>query len=114
MNQYQKKILEFMNPKTLGSRESVLMNGVLGLVGEAGEVADLIKKWCYHDHELDQQKVIKEIGDILFYVALTAVAMQIDLADVAQQNIDKLTLRYPNGFNVEDSKAKKDEVPVFE
>ncbi len=110
-NDYQKKILTFVNPETMETKEGQLLNGVLGLVGEAGEVADLIKKWCYHKHDLDKEKISKELGDIQFYIALAANAFDIKLEDIAVQNIDKLNARYPTGvFTVEDSKEKKDEL----
>ena len=98
-----------MNPETMESNEAILLNSVLGITGEAGEVSDLIKKWCYHGHDLDVEKVRKEIGDILFYVSLMAVGVGSTLDEIAQMNIDKLSKRYPNGFSVEDSKLKRDE-----
>lgn len=98
-----------MNPETLETKEGMLLNATLGLVGEAGEVADLIKKWCYHGHDLDLVKLKKELGDIQFYIALATSAVDEQLETIAQMNVDKLTARYPNGFSVEDSKLKKDE-----
>lgn len=79
----------------------------LGITGEAGEVADLIKKHVGHDHDLDRNKVKKELGDVLWYVAVLANSLGISLQEVAQGNIDKLAARYPNGFNVEQSKNRK-------
>lgn len=109
LNQYQEKILTFMNPKTMETKSDVLLNGVFGLGGESGETLDLIKKWMYHGHELDKDKLRKELGDILFYVALTAYALDTPLQEIAVGNVNKLTARYPHGFTVEDSKAKRDE-----
>jgi NTP pyrophosphatase (non-canonical NTP hydrolase) len=109
-NKYQAKILDFMNPKTLAKPEQdILLNSVLGLAGEAGEVADLIKKWLFQDQDLDVEKLDREVGDVLFYCGLYANARRMLLSDIAQKNIDKLTLRYPNGFNLIDCKAKADE-----
>lgn len=108
-NEYQDKVEGFMNPSTLETFEGRLLNATLGLAGETGEVCDSIKKWAFHGHELDMDALKKEVGDILFYVAETASAIGITLEDAAIMNVEKLTKRYPNGFNVEDSKAKKDE-----
>jgi NTP pyrophosphatase (non-canonical NTP hydrolase) len=109
-DEYQAKILEFMNPETLKKDEDILMNSVLGMAGEAGEVCDLIKKWMFHGYELDLEKLDKEVGDTLFYVALYANARKRLLSDIAQMNVDKLTKRYPQGFSTEANKAKADEL----
>lgn len=71
----------------------------LGLAGEAGELADYIKKIIYHGHMLSTDKVIEELGDIVWYVAEMASALQLSLDDIAQHNISKLQLRYPAGFS---------------
>ena len=84
-------------------------NAALGLAGEAGEVADLIKKWLYHGHDTDWAKLHEELGDVLFYVAAIATLYGLNLDDIAQANIDKLKARYPNGFTAEDSRSRADE-----
>lgn len=82
----------------------------LGLTGESGEVADHIKKYIAHGHDLDREKVKGELGDVLWYIAVLSRQLGYTLGDVMQTNLDKLEKRYPNGFNTEDSKAKRDEV----
>ncbi len=81
----------------------------LGLAGESGEVADLVKKHVGHSHELDREKVKKELGDVLWYCATLAHALDLSLSEVIKANVVKLRTRYPEGFTVEDSKAKRDE-----
>ncbi len=108
-NSYQEFVISKMNPETLKTKEGMLMNGILGLCGETGETADLVKKWAYHSHDLDLVKIKKELGDIQFYVALCSSAIDELLEDVAQANVDKLSVRYNSGFTVEESKAKKDQ-----
>lgn len=76
---------------------------VLGLAGEAGEVADLTKKWKFHGHPYDRDKFLKELGDIQWYLAITASAHGFDLEEVMQANIKKLQERYPGGFSSEKS-----------
>ena len=71
----------------------------LGIAGEAGEVADLIKKEVGHGHETDHDKIAKEIGDVLWYVATLADAYGFSLSEVANININKLKARYPDGFS---------------
>lgn len=80
----------------------------LGVAGEAGEVADLIKKHVGHGHDLDDDKLVKELGDVLWYVAGIATARGISLSEVAERNIDKLRKRYPDGFSEAASKARQD------
>jgi NTP pyrophosphatase (non-canonical NTP hydrolase) len=75
----------------------------LGLAGEAGEVVDYLKKVVGHGHKLDKDKLVKELGDVLWYVAEICSAINADMSDVAQQNIDKLKARYPDGFSRERS-----------
>ena len=75
----------------------------LGLAGEAGEVVDYLKKVVGHGHKLDRDKLVKELGDVLWYVAEICSAINADMSDVAQQNIDKLKDRYPDGFSSERS-----------
>lgn len=78
----------------------------LGLCGEAGEFADLVKKFVGHGHEFDRVKAVKELGDVLWYVATLADVLGVTLDVVAQQNIAKLRARYPNGFSSEASKNR--------
>lgn len=81
------------------SAKDNLINAALGLTGEAGEVADLVKKHIYHGHELDTDKVIKELGDVLWYIAQACYALGVDMDTVAVTNIEKLLARYPTGFD---------------
>lgn len=80
----------------------------LGLAGEAGEVADEIKKIIGHGHNLNKDKLKKELGDVLWYVAALCNDLGLSMGDVAQANIDKLLVRYPNGFSQKDSRERKD------
>lgn len=86
-----------------------LANAGLGLTGEAGEVADIIKKHLYQGHGLPKDKIVEELGDLMWYVALTASLIGVDLKEVMQANIEKLWRRYPNGFRPEDSVHREDE-----
>lgn len=81
----------------------------LGVAGEAGEIADHIKKFIAHGHELDHEKVVKEIGDVLWYLAELATLLKIDLAAIATKNIEKLKKRYPEGFSEERSIHRNEE-----
>lgn len=78
----------------------------MGAAGEAGEVLELAKKYLYHAHDLDQDLLRKEIGDVLWYVAALCTVLGYDLAEVAQENLDKLSARYPDGFDPEKSRNR--------
>jgi len=79
------------------------LNFSMGLAGEAGEVVDYLKKVLWHGHEMDQDKLKKELGDVLWYVATIATTADLDLSEIAIANIEKLKKRYPEGFDEEKS-----------
>lgn len=79
----------------------------LGLAGEAGEVADLVKKQHFHSHPADPVKLRKEMGDVLFYLAAMCNACGDSLQTVMEANVEKLNERYPNGFEASRSINKK-------
>lgn len=87
-----------------------LLNAALGMAGEAGEAADMVKKWIFHGKGLDRVKLIKELGDVLWYVTQAADALNVSLETVANLNIEKLRLRYPDGFTHEAARARADEM----
>lgn len=101
INEYQKLAMTTLNPEL--SKKDVLINGVMGLCGESGEAIDIVKKHLAQGHELDREHLIKELGDIAWYLAETATALDVDLEDVLTRNIDKLKARYPEGFSTERS-----------
>lgn len=102
MNEYQGLAKRTSN-RALTKGEH-LINGALGLAGESGEVADLVKKAYMQGYNtIDRANIAKELGDILWYIAEAASAIDYDLNTIAQMNIDKLCKRYPDGFDPERS-----------
>ena len=102
-NNYQRKAMRTATPKC---RDAA--NAALGLAGEAGEVADEVKKFLYQGREWDAEKIIEELGDVMWYVALMADLMDVPLDFVMEYNIDKLQRRYPDGFSFEASEERAD------
>ena len=96
-NEYQKLAMTTLNPAL--DKKDILINSVMGLCGEAGEAIDIVKKWLAHGHELDREHLAKELGDIAWYLAEAATALDLSLDDILQANIDKLKKRYPEGFD---------------
>lgn len=101
INEYQELAMRTLNPEL--ARKDVLINGVMGLCGESGEAIDIVKKHLAQGHELDREALVKELGDIAWYLAETAYALDVKLEDVLQGNIDKLKKRYPEGFEADKS-----------
>ena len=101
INEYQLLAMRTLN-KELDKKE-VLTNSVMGLCGESGEAIDLVKKHLFHGHELDRDSLIKELGDIAWYLAEAAEALEIPLEEIFKRNIEKLRKRYPEGFSEERS-----------
>ena len=101
-NEYQKLALRTAQTDKLTARE-LLLNSALGLCGESGEVADLLKKYHFQGHNLDLDHVAKELGDIAWYLAVGAYAIGYDLETILQMNVDKLKARYPDGFSADRS-----------
>ena len=101
INEYQRLALRTLNPALTG--KDVLINGVMGLCGEAGEAIDIVKKHLAQGHELDKERLAKELGDVAWYLAETASAIGYSLEDILRMNIEKLAARYPEGFQTERS-----------
>lgn len=106
INEYQTAAL-----RTAGTDDpgALLLNGVMGLNGEAGECIDIVKKHMFQGHEINTEKLAKELGDVAWYLAVTAYAIGYPLEDVLTLNIDKLRQRYPNGFDAGRSQHREKE-----
>jgi NTP pyrophosphatase (non-canonical NTP hydrolase) len=98
------------------SWEEMVSHAALGVAGEAGEVAELVKKEFYQGDKIvpddpDSLFVAKmrhECGDLMFYITMMAVALDLDLGDIAQANVDKLLARYPKGWSRKAFEERKD------
>lgn len=90
------------------STKSLITDAALGLPGESGEVSDLVKKYLHQGHTLNVDKVIEEMGDVMWYLAEMAYALGTSLSVVGERNIAKLEARYPDGFSAERSRNRKE------
>ena len=99
MNVYQRMAARTSN--TEGADK--ICNGCLGLAGETGEVVDLYKKHRFQGHTLDKEKMVEELGDVLWYCAEIASGLGVELGEVARRNVEKLRKRYPDGFDADKS-----------
>lgn len=100
-NNYQALAMRTKN-KNL-TRNEQLRNAAYGLNGEAGEVINLLKKHEFQGHPLSKERMIDELGDLLWYIALACDSMNMQIEDAMRYNVDKLRKRYPEGFDAERS-----------
>lgn len=100
-DEYQRAAMRTAN-KALAA-DGMILNAAMGMNGEAGEVIDHLKKARFQGGILDRTKLIRETGDLLWYCALMAEALDVSLAEIAQINIAKLRARYPDGFDADRS-----------
>jgi NTP pyrophosphatase (non-canonical NTP hydrolase) len=94
-------------PTNLSQAETIAMLG-LGIAGEAGEVVEIVKKDIFHGHMRDKKETEKEIGDLMFYIVNLATLYDLSMENILELNIEKLKIRYPNGFSTEDSIRRAD------
>lgn len=106
LNEYQTLAYRTSNHDL--TNQGLVENGVMGLCGEAGECIDLVKKAMFQGHKLDREKLIDELGDVLWYAAQLATGLDIPLGEVALRNINKLKERYPDGFDSAKSIHRKE------
>lgn len=88
-----------------------LLQGLMGLCSESGEAMDILKKHMFQEHDIDAERehLAKELGDVAWYLALSADALGYALEDILQMNIDKLRSRYPEGFEASRSLYRADD-----
>ena len=97
INEYQKLAMRTLNPEI--DKKELILNASMGLCGESGEVIDLVKKHLFQGHDLDDERLIEELGDVAWYLAEAATALNVDLSEILEKNIKKLENRFPDGFN---------------
>lgn len=87
-----------------------VLHAKLGIDDESGELAKMIKKHLVYGAPFDTENVLEECGDILWYVSLMLHACGYDMSYCAEQNINKLQLRYPKKFTEHDAIERKDKI----
>ena len=105
LNEYQELALHTANKGKEGS-PPIQLNWVLGLIGEAGEIVEMVKKCHYHGHLLDRERMKDELSDLGWYWAVLANSFGLDLEQIALHNVEKLRGRYPEGFSEERSRNR--------
>ena len=108
LNEYQNEAMRTASGVTAASDENLMLNGAMGLNGEAGEVIDILKKYMFQGHKLDTEHIAKELGDCLWYIAVCAKGAGYTLGEIAEINKSKLRKRYPYGFEADKSIHRAD------
>lgn len=111
INEYQNKVLRTFNQSN-EVKENILQC-LLGLNGEVGEVTDLFKKHFFQGHHLEPKSLNEEIGDVMWYIANLCNSLELDLSRILENNLSKLKLRYPEGFSEQASKERSDKEPQY-
>ena len=98
LDKYQKRAAKYdLFETTVDLKSPGFLEKILGLAGEAGEAADKVKKILRdkggYASEEDRTELVKELGDVLWYVANVARYLDVDLSEIAKGNIDKLESR---------------------
>ena len=95
---YQNAALRTLNP-SLDARDR-LLDASAGLSEEAAEVLGLVRKKTFQGRDVDRDRLVEELGDVLWCLSVTADALGIRMSEVARRNQEKLAKRHPDGFNV--------------
>ena len=103
LNQYQTEAMRTASGMCEKCNDNLILNGAMGLNGEAGEVIDILKKYMFQGHKLDTEHIAKELGDCLWYIAVCAKGTGYTLDEIAEMNKEKLRKRYPDGFEADKS-----------
>ena len=105
LNEYQEMAARTIN-QSLYDYE-VEMHALHGMVGEIGELNSMYQK-SFQGHVFEEEHAMKELGDLLWFIAEYCTAMNWNLEDIMMMNIQKLMARYPDGFKSEQSLNRKE------
>ena len=90
--------------KRLSSESMIrMLHASMGMVTEAGELADMLKKHIFYGKEVDKTNAIEEAGDVLWYLAVLLDTLGVSFEEVMEKNIAKLRARYPDKFTKDDA-----------
>lgn len=104
-NEYQRLAARTINTNL--STIQVRRHSLHGMVGEIGEIHSIYQKQ-YQGHDIDGEHLMKEVGDLLWFIAEYCTANHWDMGEIMQMNIDKLRARFPEGFEVDKSLHRKE------
>jgi len=92
-----KEYEDFVKSMKVYPEKHAIVYPTLGLAGEAGEIAEKVKKWMRGDKDLDKDALLSELGDPLWYITSLALDLGYTLQEVIDRNVDKLSSRKERG-----------------
>lgn len=97
----QKQYADFVESrfKKMPNYVQTLLHAGVGIAGEGGEFLDSLKKSWVYNKNIDNENLIEELGDLMFYIQAAANALGVSLEDIVLKNIEKLMKRYPDGYS---------------
>lgn len=98
---YQEQLMQYL--PVIDGFDKQIDFAALGIVGEAGEASEIVKKYLYQGHPLDKWHLLRELGDVSNCLAYFANILEVPLEDIFQIGFNKMRDRYPNGFDPERS-----------
>src|SRR4030067_2779856 len=102
LKEYQEWCVSKLNKNTNKTKDDMLLNATLGLA-ESGEIQNIIKKYLFHEHSLDREKILDECGDLLFYIAVMLYSLDFTFENAIDFNEIKLNKRYKESATKEES-----------
>lgn len=112
--EYQEFVWKLASDVSKSDFEHQLGTAGLGLAGESGEVADLIKKVLFQGKKFDKEKFIDELSDVMWYMSFAASVAGVTMEDVMQVNVKKLSDRYKSGKFTQKEFEKKEASKNFD
>lgn len=100
INTYQQLAARTMNPEL--TQVEAILHALHGMSAEVGEIHSIYQK-SYQGHEVDENDLKAELGDLLWFCAEYCTAKGWDMEKIANMNIEKLRKRFPKGFSAERS-----------
>lgn len=97
---------DVIGPRLNHTKSIRLLHAGMGMTTEAGEFIDQLKKHLFYGKTLDEVNLGEEIGDLLWYIAIAADELNMDISQIMQTNIDKLKARFPDKFTEHDAQNR--------
>jgi len=98
-----KKFVSSLTTNDCTHVDDTLLHSVLGLQDEVGEITKLVKATMFYQQPLCYDELVRECGDLLFYLTMMCNVLGVTLTDVMKVNHAKLKVRYPNGFSIDNA-----------
>jgi NTP pyrophosphatase (non-canonical NTP hydrolase) len=106
LTSFQKECLRTWD--TSRDSKEQMVEVIFGIIGEAGELVDELKKHMFHGHPLNPKTISLELGDLLYYTNMLASLINLSMYDVVEDNIHKRNVRYSDSFTTEASIERRD------